>query len=348
MAIAAPSIQIAAQAAFNSPGSYVAGDLFPRCPIPGAAMRPGQNAYVGTAYRAPKNQNRKQPGELSLEMVPGRAPPRLFTSLEDYEVSSKVYEVETPISEYARPTLDKFGVQNYERDVVTPQLVSALLQDREVRALAIASNTANFGGNTAGNWGDDTNDPIEQLDVAIRLIEQGFGTLGPEHALHLVLSDDAFRALRNNAKVRSRFNIVQDSPATPEEIGGYVAKILTLGASGIGFRIKVAKATGAPSANEGQGTAPAYLYANKAALVVAAKASTTPLASIERAAALQSSSQADLRYRSWGRGYVMLDPTITSRTDEATNELFYRGAHATSDTLYDSTGGYLWTAPANS
>lgn len=346
MAVASPTVQIAALAAFNTPASYVAGFIFPRCPIPGAAMAPGENKFRGKAYRVKKNLNRQAPGEVSLEMQPDQRPPRLFTGIEDYDLTCNVYHVDTPISEYAEPTMNRFGIENYESDVVAPFLVNAMLNDREKRVSDIISNTANFGGNASGFWADDNVDPIEQLDTAARAIEQGFGTLGPEHTFRLMMSDDAFRAFRNNAKVRARFRIVEDTPATPSEVSSYINKILTLEAGGgPGFEIRVAKATAATT-NVGQNTSPTYLIANKAVLVVGARESTTPLTAIPRSAELQGRAEADLRLRSWGRAYTMLDPTISSHTDKDTAAIIYRGAHATTDVVYDSSGGYVWTSPA--
>lgn len=350
MAIASPTVQIAAMAAFNPPDTFIAPVLFPRCAVPGAAMKPGENAYKAKAYRSPKNQNRLQPGEKSLEMIPGARPNRTYSSLEDYDISSPVYWEDHVVSEFARPTLDKFGIQNYAADVATPMIMSSLLQDREYRAAAVLANTANFGANAGGNWGDDSNDPIEQLDTAIRTILLGFGTpdRAQGHGLDLVLSDDAWRAFRNNAKVRSRFKITEDSPVMPSEMSGYITKVLAIGDNSLPVRISIAAATSSGNSNEGQGTAPSFIISNKAALVVSARRSTIPLSSVERAAALAAQAETELRFRSWGRGYTMLDPTVKTLTDDLTAEFIFRGEHATSDTVYDATGGYLWTAPASS
>jgi hypothetical protein len=350
MAIASPSLQVAALAAMNPPDSFVAPVLFPRCAVPGAAMKPGENEYKATAYRVTKNNNRSKPGEVSLEMQPGHRPNRIYSTLEDYAVSSKVYEVDHPVSDYARPTLEAFGITNYAADVAMPEVMETLRLDRERRAVAFLSNTANFGGNTAGTWGDDNNDPIEQLDAAIRSILLGFGTPSPEqgHALDFVLSDDAWRAFRNNAKVRARFKITEDTPVLPSELSGFITKVLAIGDNPLPVRIRVSYAQDGGGANEGQTFTPAFLLANKAALVVSCKASTIPLASIPGSGAIAARAQSELRWRSWGRGYSMLDPTIKTIELEDTSELIFRGVHATTDTLYDATGGYLWTAPASS
>ena len=47
MAIASPTLQIAARAAFTEPSLYIAEFLFPRTPIPGAAYTPEQIKELG-------------------------------------------------------------------------------------------------------------------------------------------------------------------------------------------------------------------------------------------------------------------------------------------------------------
>lgn len=348
MAIASPTVQVAALAAFNRPGSYIAPALFPRCPIPGAAMKPGDNTFRGTAYRVEKNNNRRLPGELSLEMVPGRRPNRTYSTLEDYSLSAKLYHLDEPVSSHALPTLDRFGIDNYLADVAVPSVMSGLLQDRERRVAALIADTANFGGNSSSSWLDDNIDPIEQLDTALRTMLLGFGEFDPTlHSLQFVLALNAWTAFRNNAKVRARFKITEDTPVMPGEMSTYIGKVLSVGDTVYPVNIRIASASDGGGANEGETFSGSFIIDDVAVLAINGRPSEIPLRTIASAAALQSQAEADLRTRSWGRGYSMLDPTVSTIKPEETSEMITRVEHATTDTIYDATGGYVWTAPAS-
>jgi hypothetical protein len=43
----------------------------------------------------------------------------------------------------------------------------------------------------------------------------------------------------------------------------------------------------------------------------------------------------------------MLDPTIRTFEVEDLDIMKVVGEHATTDTIFDASGGYLWTAPAS-
>ena len=149
MAIASPTLQIAARAAFTEPSLYVAEFLFPRTPIPGAAIKPGEMVYRGKAFRVLKNQNRVSPGTTDLRAVEFQEPQRIFSTLEDYDVDAPVFQVATPIMTTQLTTMDRFGISNWEEDVAAPFLVNTLLNDRERRAAALLVS-GNFGKNFTG------------------------------------------------------------------------------------------------------------------------------------------------------------------------------------------------------
>ena len=93
MAIASPTLQIAARAAFTEPSLFIAEFLFPRTPVPGAAIKPGEMTYRGKAFRVRKNQNRQSPGTVDLRAVEFAEPQRVFSTLEDYDVDAPIYQV---------------------------------------------------------------------------------------------------------------------------------------------------------------------------------------------------------------------------------------------------------------
>ena len=206
MAIASPTLQIAARAAFTEPSLYIAEFLFPRTPIPGAAIKPGEMVYRGKAYRVKKNQNRQSPGTTDLRAVEFQEPQRVFSTLEDYDVDAPVFQVATPIMTAQLATMDRFGISNWEEDVASPFLVDTLLNDRERRAaqLLVSGNFgSNFSGSADGYWTDDSVDPIEQIQQAVIDIEQGGGTLEAGQMYRMMFSQADFNAFVRNAQVRA-------------------------------------------------------------------------------------------------------------------------------------------------
>ena len=333
MAIASPTLQIAARAAFTEPSLYVAEFLFPRTPIPGAAIKPGEMVYRGKAYRVKKNQNRQSPGTTDLRAVEFQEPQRIFSTLEDYDVDAPVFQVATPIMTAQLQTMDRFGISNWEEDVATPFLVDTLLNDRERRAAALLVSGnfgTNFSGAGDGYWTDDSVDPIEQIQSAVISIEQGGGTLEAGQMYRMMFSQADFNAFVRNAQVRARFGDAA-APATPADVLNLIKNTVMAGYPAemqAAFEIRIAKAT-ASTDNVGQNTTPAYVVTNKTCLV---RSQPT----------IQGNSGDGLRRRSWGKGYSMLELTIDTfeKTDE--QAIYYRGQHATAESVYDDTLGALF------
>ena len=333
MALASPTLQIAARAAFTEPSLYIAEFLFPRTPIPGAAIKPGEMVYRGKAYRVKKNQNRQSPGTTDLRAVEFQEPQRVFSTLEDYDVDAPVFQVATPIMTAQLATMDRFGISNWEEDVASPFLVDTLLNDRERRAAALLVS-GNFGttftGSSDGYWTDDSVDPIEQIQQAVIDIEQGGGTLEAGQMYRMMFSQADFNAFVRNAQVRARFGDAA-APATPADVLNLVKNTVMAGYPAemqAAFEIRIAKAT-ASTGNVGQNATPAYVVTNKTCLV---RSQPT----------IQGNSGDGLRRRSWGKGYSMLELTIDTyeKTDE--QAIYYRGQHATAESVYDDTLGVLF------
>lgn len=333
MAIASPTLQIAARAAFTEPSLFIAEFLFPRTPVPGAAIKPGEMTYRGKAFRVRKNQNRQSPGTVDLRAVEFAEPQRVFSTLEDYDVDAPIYQVATPIMTAQLQTMDRFGISNWEEDVATPFLVNTLLNDRERRAAALLVS-GNFGdtytGAGDGYWTDDSVDPVAQIQEAVIQIEQNGGTLENGQNYRLMFSQGDFNAFVNNAKVRARFGDAS-APATPADVLNLIKNTVMAGyppEMQAAFEIRIAKATAATD-NIGQNTTPAYIVSDKTCLV---RSQPT----------IQGNSGDGLRRRAWGKGYSMLELTIDTyeKTDE--QAIYYRGQHATSESVYDDTLGVLW------
>ena len=344
MAIASPTVQAAAMAAMNTEADFFANVLFPRCPIIGAALKPGDNTYRGTAYKVNRNQN-IAPDEVSDEYITGVPANTIPVTLEDYEVAAKLYHLSTQESLKALPTLGRFGIDNWLSDVAAPTVMGRLLVKRELRALTVATTTGNYAANTAGNWADDTSDPIEQIQLAFRTIQPIFRPDAAMHEWILNFSMDAWHSFVNNAAVRARFAATQNSPANPGDVIAYLTGVMRVG-NDIPMRIHVASAS-QQAGNIGQNATPSYILSNKAMLVCNAKSNTAALNDLNFSESLAARAQADLRIRSWGRGYVMLDPTIRTFEIEDNDIMKVVGEHATTDTIFDASGGYLWTAPAS-
>ena len=334
MAIASPTLQIAARAAFTEPVLYVGEFLFPRTPIPGAAIKPGSMTYQAKAFRVKKNQNRVSPGTVDLRAQEFQQPQRVFSTLEDYDVEAPTYVVATPIMNAQLATMDRFGLANWEQDVATPLLVDTLLNDRERRVAAklVSGNFGtNYTGSSDGYWTDDAVDPIEQIQNAVISIEQAGGTLENGQMYRMMFSQNDFNAFVRNAQVRARFGDAS-APATPEDVLNLIKNTVMAGYPAdfqSRFEIRIAKAT-ASTDNIGQTSpGPAYIIADKTCL-------------IRSQPTIQGNSGDGIRQRSWGKGYSMLDLTIDTyeRTDE--EALYYRGKHATAEEIYDDTLGALW------
>lgn len=333
MAIASPTLQIAARAAFTEPSLYAAEFLFPRTPIPGAAIKPGEMVYRGKAFRVRKELNRQSPGTIDLRAVEFQEPTRVFSSLEDYDVEAPIFAVATPIQTVQIETMDRFGIANWEEDVASPFLVSTLLNDRERRAAATLQS-GNFGqtfvGSSAGYWSDDSVDPIAMIQEAVITIEQGGGTLEAGQIYRMMFSQGEFNAFVRNAQVRARFGDAS-APATPNDVINLLKNTVLAGYPvefQNAFEIRIAKAT-ASTGNVGQNPSPTYVIENKSCLV---RSQPT----------IQGNSGDGLRRRAWGKGYSMMELTIDTyeRTDQ--QAVYYRGQHATSESIYDASLGVLF------
>jgi hypothetical protein len=338
MSIANPTISIAARAAFTDPELYVANFLFPRVPLEGAAIRPDDNAYRGTAYRVKNATNLQQTGEADYKATQFAELPRVFPTLESYEVDAQLYGVTSPIGAESLATMQRFGIVNYENDVVAPQIAQVLLIDREFRAKAVIDDTANFQANytsTDGLWTDGSVDPLEQVEEAIQTIEQAGGTLEEGQIYRFMFSDADFRAFVDNPQIRARFGDAA-APTAPGDVinllqntvlAGYPARYRNA------FEIRLAKAVGTRT-NLGQNPTPAYIISGKSALVRSIPAT-------------QGTANDGLRRRAWGKGYSGFDLTIDSylKDFEGTSGVqYYRGKHATTESVFDKTLGVCWTA----
>jgi len=333
MAIASPTLQIAARAAFTEPALFIAEFLFPRTPVPGAAIKPGEMTYRGKAFRVRKNQNRQSPGTVDLRAVEFAEPQRVFSTLEDYDVESPIFQVATPIMTAQLQTMDRFGISNWEEDVATPFLVNTLLNDRERRAAALlvsGSFGQTYTGSGDGYWTDDSVDPVAQIQEAVIQIEQNGGTLENGQNYRMMFSQADFNAFVRNANVRARFGDAS-APATPADVLNLIKNTVMAGyppEMQAAFEIRIAKATAATD-NIGQNTTPSYIVQDKTCLV---RSQPT----------IQGNSGDGLRRRAWGKGYSMLELTIDTyeKTDE--QAIYYRAQHATSESVYDNTLGVLW------
>lgn len=333
MAIASPTLQIAARAAFTEPSLYAAEFLFPRVPIPGAAIKPGEMVYRGKAFRVRKNQNRQSPGTIDLRAVEFQEPTRVFSTLEDYDVEAPIYQVATPIMTAQLETMDRFGIANWEEDVASPFLVNTLLNDRERRAAALLVS-GNFGqtftGSGDGYWSDDSVDPIGQIQDAVIAIEQNGGTLEAGQIYRMMFSQNDFNSFVKNAQVRARFGDAS-APATPSDVINLLKNTVMAGypvEMQNAFEIRIAKAT-ASTGNVGLNPTPAYVIENKSCLV---RSQPT----------IQGNSGDGLRRRAWGKGYSMMELTIDTYEKTEQQAIYYRGQHATAESVYDETLGVLF------
>lgn len=340
--IANPTISAAAMAALNPPDSYIAPFLFPRVPVIGAALKPGDNTYRGTAYRVVKKAA-VGVDEISDVYQPGVKPNTVRADLEDYELTAALYSLDHEQPLAGMKTMDRYGIDNYAGEVAVPLVFEQLLLRRERRAVTVATTTGNFGGNSAEDWTDDTVDPIESIQDALLTIGPLF-IPGPQNVWRMAFGPAAWKAFINNAKVRARFKTTSDSPTTPAQVLEYLTGTMQLGGKN-GLEIMIASAVAA-AGNVGQDPAAAYLFNNKCALVASTRATATPITDAAASAALKTQADSALRIRTWGRGYSMLDPNVRVLEVEERDVMVFRGEHATTDTVVDSTGGYLWTAPA--
>jgi len=314
---------------------YIAAILFPRVPVPGAAIKPDEMVYRGKGFRAKKNQNRQTPGKLNLKATPFTKPNRIFNTIEDYDIESTIYWVDAPVMNAQLETMDRFGIMNYEEDIVQPQLISALLNERESRVsdVLVAGNFGFVIDGSAGDgyWDDDAVDPIKQVQNAILSIEQKGGTWEEGQMYAFVFSQDAFNAFINNANVRARFGDAS-APATPEDILNLLKNTIMAGyppeVQG-SFTIRIAKATGT-DANLGQNADPEYFIKNKAVLIRTIKG-------------IDGNAGDGLRKRAWAKGYSLLDVMISAYEDDGEEATYYRAKHAYGDQIYDETLGALWT-----
>ena len=333
-AIVSPTLQLAMRAAFTEPVLYVGEFLFPRTPIPGAAIKPEEMTYRAKAFRVAKNQNRQSPGEVDLRAVPFQEAQRVFSTLEDYDVEAPIYRVAAPIMNDQLKTMSQFGIANWEQSVASPLIVNTLLNDRE-RRVAAKLVSGNFGTNYTGSgdgyWTDDSVDPIEQIQQAVIAMEQAGGTLEDGQEYRMMFSQADFNAFVRNAQVRARFGDAS-APATPADVLNLIKNTIMAGypsAMQAAFDIRIAKATAA-TGNVGQNPSPTYIISNKTCLV---RSQPT----------LQGNSGDGLLIRSWGKGYSMLDLTVDTYQKDDEEALYYRGKHATAEEVYDSSLGVLWS-----
>jgi hypothetical protein len=346
MAIASPTLAIAARAKFNDPRLFIAPFFFPLVPLEGSAIKPGEQVYRGKAYRVKANLNLQAPGTTQDKATEFSQLNRLFAALEDYDVDAQLYGLTVPIDKAGLGTMDRFGLANFESDVAMPLLVDALMNAREYRAASVLTNTSNYGGVVTGTsttisgftgfgyWTDPTVDPIQQIRAAIRSIEQKGAPLQEGQIYRMGFSQDAFDAFVTNPQVRAYYGDAS-APITTSDVVNLLANTVLSGypeeMRKSAFEIQVAKAVSTQS-NIGQDAAPAYVLSDFAALV----------RSIPSA---RGTSGNGLRIPCWGKGYSGKELAIDSfeKQEEGTEgTLYYRGAHATTESVYDANYGVLF------
>jgi hypothetical protein len=337
MAIASPTINVAARAAFTDPELYVCEFLFPQVPLEGAAMKPGETAYKGTAYRVTNRRQLQLPGEQNFKVGEFQALTPVYPGLESYDVEAQLYGAVSPIMIEQLERMDRFGIANYENDVVMPFVVQNLLTDREFRVKTLLADTNNFQADITTPWADGSNDPIAMVETAIQTIEQAGGALEEGQMYRFMFSDADFRAFVNNPQVRARFGDAA-APTSPGDVINLLQNTVLAGYPERyrnAFEIRLAKAIGSQT-NVGQNPTPAYIISGKSCLVRSIP--TT-----------QGTATDGLRRRAWGKGYRGYELTFDSfiKEDEGPSGVqYYRGKHATTESVYDKALGVSFTGMA--
>jgi hypothetical protein len=331
MAVNSPTLSIATTAAFNEPSLFVSLDLFPRCPIPGAAVLPGSSKAVGVAYRYAKNDIRKQPGQRNLEKVPLQQATRVSTGYESYDIESQFYEIEEAMPKMNLENGAAIGLSSTYAGHVSTKLATALLQDQETRCNDIVSVDGNFAtvidGSTAGPWSDATTNPWANFDAAINAINKNFGS--PERGMStiLVLTTADYFSLINNPFFTAKWGDATaplDFDAMERVIGSYINGMLPAELR-TKFRLRVAGATGYGDQNIGQTGTPDYLFTAGSVLA--------------RTMDAVGSGDGGLMRRSYGKGYNLVDPSVETYTDDGIDAIIYRAKMANTLSVYDTTGG---------
>lgn len=327
-------MSLAVQSAFTAESLFAAPFLWPRCPVPGAAILPGTMLAQGIAFRFAKNDTRLQPGQRNLEKQPLQPATRFFTKYESYPVQSQVYEAEE-----AMPALNmQFGESialsaSYPQHVAT-KLSQILLQEQEIRGNEAVANDANFGlvlnGDNAGTgkWSVASTDPWKHFKDANGAITRKFGVMEPGQELRLYLTYEDFYSLINNPQFVAKWGdaAAPTSASAIEEklrdylMGGYPPEIRA------NFRLKVGMDTGF-TGNVGQ------IDEDEDAIFLINSGSV-----LFRAFPDVGSGGSGLELRSWSKGYTLLDPFVETYNDEATDALVWRAKHAKSLEIYDTTG----------
>lgn len=188
-------------------GSYIADRLFRVVRAPGMQGK----------YR------RVDPTKFLQEKDGPRAPDdpatRVDTSahMDPYRIELYNHEGFVPLQ-----SQDRAAMTIALRQEETENLTDILLLRREVRAAALATNTANFGGTTAigstGRWEKDTGNPIKDIRTAMQAVRTKVG----QRANKVCMSATAWDAASQNAKVLALQGANESGGATQAQFASYL------------------------------------------------------------------------------------------------------------------------------
>jgi hypothetical protein len=193
-------------------GSYIAEMLMPRLP---QALSSVMLAKVG-------NERFKR---YNLRRAPGSETKRVDVKYEGRVYGVEQYAVEVPIpQEIIRESAEarRLNVGNY-LDISNIAMTTAsgiLAQDYELDVAGLATLPTTYAaGHTqalAGGtkWSAATGTPVTDIEAASDIIRKKIG----KRPNRLILSADAYSALKSNEQVRSRLTTLQTGPASLDQL----------------------------------------------------------------------------------------------------------------------------------
>jgi hypothetical protein len=147
----------------------------------------------------------------------GRAK-RIEFDAEDGSYNCEPQALEVTIDDHERALADAGGnplaQELLDQGKIRALVNSAMLSHvTKITDYVIAQTTA---VSDRGNWGNDSIDPIDQLDEQLEALAQDVGSTAN---INLVLGVKAWRTLRNHAKVKARMGAIKMA-ITPEDLNG--------------------------------------------------------------------------------------------------------------------------------
>ena len=325
MAIATTTISSAVAAGMNEPGDYISRFVFAPTVAEDAARAPGTSRWKATAYKQSSTDNLAL-GEQSLKRAPLSEATTTNFTLEDYSIFADEYAVKHRMDLGTVGSLDRFGLDNLEQDILAPHLVSKLLIDEEVRASALIKDTGTFsvGANlTSTKWTSDSVNPLSHIRAAYDSIKKQ-GTDGLEFGF--AFSRSYWDAFVENPYIKEIFgdNVLS---MTKPELEQALTNLITGHSATKPIRIRVA--TGVNStANKGQTANTAYIYSDHALMFARP--------------AVEEGAYVPLRSRAAAKCYVLREPSVDYYEQKEIKAAVWEASHVAGLDVFDADLAYYF------